>query len=221
MTNAVQTSLGKADTAYQKPGTGIPATDIASGVIPTVPTAYTSDPVMDGTASAGSSTNWAKGDHVHPTDTSRAAVGLGISQATAGQYVKIKTVVNGVPTQFESGEGGSGNASIDLGITGASAGNLIKVSTVDSGAPASWATAVAGTDYQTPYQTTTLTIATSDWNNNVASKTVNGMTATALVLVEFSDTTTVYTVSQSADTLTFTANSAPNENVTVKVGWLV
>lgn len=32
MASAVQTSLGKADSAYQKPGTGIPATDLASAV---------------------------------------------------------------------------------------------------------------------------------------------------------------------------------------------
>lgn len=32
MASAVQTSLGKADTAYQKPGTGIPDTDMSSGV---------------------------------------------------------------------------------------------------------------------------------------------------------------------------------------------
>lgn len=32
MTSAVQTSLGKADTAYQKPGTGVPSTDMASAV---------------------------------------------------------------------------------------------------------------------------------------------------------------------------------------------
>lgn len=74
MASAVQTSLGKADTAYQKPSGGIPASDIASGVIPTVPSAYTSNPEMDGTAAPGSSTSWAKGDHVHPHDTSRATV---------------------------------------------------------------------------------------------------------------------------------------------------
>ena len=34
MASVVQTSLGKADTAYQKPSGGIPAADIASGVIP-------------------------------------------------------------------------------------------------------------------------------------------------------------------------------------------
>ena len=41
---------------------------------PTVPTAYTSNPAMDGVASAGSSANWAKGDHVHPSDTNKADV---------------------------------------------------------------------------------------------------------------------------------------------------
>lgn len=40
---------------------------------PSVPSAYTSNPAMDGTASAGSSGSWARGDHVHPTDTTRAA----------------------------------------------------------------------------------------------------------------------------------------------------
>ena len=60
--------------AYVKPSGGIPAADLASGVIPTVPSAYTSNPEMDGTASPGSSGSWAKGDHVHPHDTSRATV---------------------------------------------------------------------------------------------------------------------------------------------------
>ena len=36
-------------------------------------TPYASNPAMDGTASAGSSDDYARGDHVHPTDTSRAA----------------------------------------------------------------------------------------------------------------------------------------------------
>ena len=56
---------------YSKPSDGIPASDLASGVIPTVPSAYTSTPAMDGIGSDGSSTSWAKGDHVHPSDTSR------------------------------------------------------------------------------------------------------------------------------------------------------
>ena len=63
---------------YSKPSGGIPASDLANGVIPTVPSAYTGNPAMDGTASPGSSGAWARGDHVHPSDTSRVPVyGLG------------------------------------------------------------------------------------------------------------------------------------------------
>ena len=78
MTSAVQTLLNKANTAYQKPSGGIPASDLANGVIPTVPSASTANPQMDGTASPGSTGQWADGGHVHPTDTSRAPAGYGL-----------------------------------------------------------------------------------------------------------------------------------------------
>lgn len=63
--------------------------------IPSVPSAYTSNPAMDGTASAGSSTSWAKGDHVHPTDTSRAPTSHSSSSnvyglGTSGAYGHLK-----------------------------------------------------------------------------------------------------------------------------------
>lgn len=38
-----------------------------------IPQASSTTPKMDGTAAVGSETEWAKGDHVHPTDTSRAS----------------------------------------------------------------------------------------------------------------------------------------------------
>jgi len=41
---------------------------------PTIPSASTTTPSMDGPASYGSGTTWARADHVHPTDTSRAAL---------------------------------------------------------------------------------------------------------------------------------------------------
>jgi len=69
---------------YTKPSAGIPASDLASGVIPTVPSAASSGtPAMDGTASRGSSTQYARADHVHPTDTSRAA-----ASDVAAKYTK-------------------------------------------------------------------------------------------------------------------------------------
>ena len=42
--------------------------NISGGATPS-----TADPMMDGTASAGISANYSRGDHVHPTDTSRAS----------------------------------------------------------------------------------------------------------------------------------------------------
>lgn len=66
---------GKADAATTLAGYGI--TDAytktqVDGMIPSVPSAYTSNPAMDGTASPGSSTAWARGDHVHPHDSTKA-----------------------------------------------------------------------------------------------------------------------------------------------------
>lgn len=49
-----------------------------------VPTASTSTPLMDGTASAGSGTTYARGNHRHPTDTTR--------QATLVSGTNIKTI---------------------------------------------------------------------------------------------------------------------------------
>ncbi len=53
--------------------------------------AGSSTPVMDGTAAVGSALTWARADHVHPTDTSRAPV-AGVtdgSNAAAGQIGEV------------------------------------------------------------------------------------------------------------------------------------
>ena len=72
----------------------------------TVASPSSSDPVVDGTASAGSSTNYARADHVHPTDTSREQSGLGITGASVGQVVAVKAVdASGKPTSFEPTDG--------------------------------------------------------------------------------------------------------------------
>jgi hypothetical protein len=42
---------------------------------PTVPAPSSTTPAMDGTAAVGTGTTYARNDHVHPTDTSRMAVG--------------------------------------------------------------------------------------------------------------------------------------------------
>lgn len=48
---------------------------------PAIPGGTSTTPKMNGTAAVGSETTWAKGDHVHPTDTSRAPL---ISPALTG-----------------------------------------------------------------------------------------------------------------------------------------
>lgn len=50
-----------------------------------IPSASTSTPVVDGTGSAGSSAAYARGDHVHPTDTSRAPTSHASSATTYGK----------------------------------------------------------------------------------------------------------------------------------------
>ena len=56
--------------------------NIATGATKNDP--YTGNPVMDGTASAGSETNYSRGDHRHPTDTSRAPTSHASSATTYG-----------------------------------------------------------------------------------------------------------------------------------------
>lgn len=63
-----------------------------------IPQATTTTPKMDGTAAVGTETKWAKGDHVHPTDTSRAptshassATTYGVGTAANYGHVKLAT----------------------------------------------------------------------------------------------------------------------------------
>ena len=55
---------------------------ITSSDIPEGAAASTSTPLMDGTAATGTSNAFARGDHVHPTDTSMVAANAAITGAT-------------------------------------------------------------------------------------------------------------------------------------------
>jgi len=50
-----------------------------------IPVGSSTTPKMDGTAAVGTETTWAHGDHVHPTDTSRAPKNHASSDATYGK----------------------------------------------------------------------------------------------------------------------------------------
>lgn len=70
-TNAESGGGGVTDVTVD--GTSVVSGGVAAITMPSVPSASSTSPKMDGTATVGSETKWAKGDHIHPTDTSRAA----------------------------------------------------------------------------------------------------------------------------------------------------
>lgn len=91
---------------YSKPSGGIPASDLASGVIPSVPSpASSGTPAMDGTASRGSSNDYARADHVHPTDTSRLAANQGA--ANAGKFMVVGSDGTVAPVTMTAWQGGN------------------------------------------------------------------------------------------------------------------
>ena len=73
---------------------------IVHGIQTSVPVASTTTPLMDGTAAIGAATKWAKADHVHPTDTSRAAVAA----------VNDNRIINGDMRIDQRNNGASGTA---------------------------------------------------------------------------------------------------------------
>jgi hypothetical protein len=57
-------------------------------------------PLIDGTAAAGSALVWARGDHVHPTDTSRYAATNPSGYQTAAQVAAAVVASTGTPVAF-------------------------------------------------------------------------------------------------------------------------
>lgn len=104
---AQTTANGKQDalTAAQLAAvnSGITAEKVAGYDAFSVPSAFSGSPEMDGTASPGTATAWARGDHVHPHDTSKqdaltiaqqAAVNSGVTAAKVAAWDAIE-----VPTK--------------------------------------------------------------------------------------------------------------------------
>lgn len=95
----VQSSLSKADSALQ--GVKVNGTELSKDsnnkVDVPVPTASSTTPAMDGSASAGSESRWARGDHVHPTDTTREALANkkhSVDPTSTTDYVSAKGVAD-------------------------------------------------------------------------------------------------------------------------------
>lgn len=79
---------------------------------PTIPSGVeksATTPKMDGTASVGSETKYAAGDHVHPTDTSRQAdlgiTGLDLVTTSGIKFLSVGGLESGKTTNLLTGEG--------------------------------------------------------------------------------------------------------------------
>jgi len=98
--------------------------DIAAGYIRKIrPVVSTALPLMDGTASAGSSLDYASGNHVHPTDTTRVAV------TTYNAHVTNYSNPHRVTVQQASTQQGAANTVMPSGqriyYLSATSGNLL------------------------------------------------------------------------------------------------
>ena len=122
--------------------------------IPTVPAASATAPVMDGTATAGSSAAWSRGDHVHPSDTTKYNTSNPSGYQTAGQVsASIAAAAYVLPTASTSILGGvrvdGTTIAINSGVISA-AGASITVSDTPPSSPspgALWYDSVGGQLY--------------------------------------------------------------------------
>lgn len=98
--------------------TQIATTAFVQAALPSVPSAYTSNPAALGTASPGSSDKWARGDHVHAKPTySKSDVGLG-NVDNVQQY----SANNPPPYPVTSVNGSTGAVSLSIPSTAADVG---------------------------------------------------------------------------------------------------
>ena len=85
--------------------------------ISTVPTASTTTPLVDGTATYGIGATWARGDHVHPTDTSRAVSNA--SLVWNGNTYSLGSTYTYTATTAQGGTGVANNTLSSLTLGGA------------------------------------------------------------------------------------------------------
>lgn len=97
-----------------------------------VPTAETTTPKMDGTESAGTSTKWSRGDHVHPSDSTKvdkiAGKGLSTKDYTAEDQTKLSGIAAGAEVNQNA------YSTVKVGNTSVAAGAKQDTLTIAAGA---------------------------------------------------------------------------------------
>jgi hypothetical protein len=197
---------------------GVPSTGACGG------TPATTTPLMDGTGAVGTSTNYARADHVHPTDTSRAplanptfTVGVTAPQfcITAGACISAWPSGSGLPTVV--------NGSVLMGVGGVwtavavpnSAGNPLVFNNstdtfstllhVDVGEPVSAAITSGGNISSSWDQTVQLINCTTNCTVNLLAPTGSSGNFRAGFMVTLFNISTTTTITITATTSAITA----------------
>jgi hypothetical protein len=109
--DAVTTSVGGVASFNARVGAVVlTALDVTS-VVPS----SNAPPVMDGVAAAGAATSWARGDHVHPSDTSRLALAGGTMVGALVLAADPSAAMQPVTLQYLQANSLNAGSSIDCG----------------------------------------------------------------------------------------------------------
>ena len=164
----------------------------------TADTASDAAPAMDGTASAGSSGSYARGDHVHPTDTSRAAA----QHTHAASDIDSGTLDSDRLPVVPISKGGTGAETAAAALTALGAASF-----------SSCAVTLTTAGWSNGKQTVTVSGILSDEAAQVILPTPVAASMAAYYEAR------VYCCAQAADKLTFTCDDAPETDLTVYVAF--
>lgn len=151
---------------------------------PAIPSATSTTPKMDGTAAVGSETTWAKGDHVHPTDTSRAASSHTHTKSEITDFPSLATVAtSGSYTDLSS------KPDIHNVPSGGTSGQVLSKGSNDD-YDLAWTTVSSGGGGEIAYCTCTDSASTVAKTATLVNGSFDSLTTGAQVAVKFTYTNT-------------------------------
>ena len=190
----------------------------------TIPSASTATPQMDGTGAAGSASTYAKGDHVHPTDTTREARVTTVNHGTSDTtFALTPNVLHkwGTINSLTLTLGTGSSTYVDEYWFKFTAGSSFTALTMPSGV--SWAAEPdieSGKEYEVMIVDGTATYITAGIDVNWATKTwvQNNYTGKTSIVQESGSTltaamNTIYTYSLSVTTLDVTLPSISDTTI--------
>ncbi len=181
---------------------------------PTPPSASSTTPAMDGTAAVGTGTTYARADHVHPTDTSRANANAIESATISSSAVSMwalggKNLLTAIEGAYSLANGKQSALVSGTNIKTVNGESLLGSGNITAGV--SMATATA-------------TLPTSGWSSDSITVNVTGVTASNNVIVAPAPASVsayaaagIVCTAQGSGTLTFTRTSANTSSITVNV----